>query len=133
LTFDRYTGRLYGTAGQSAIGTYTDIAISATSGGKRASLPAFAINVTPPANIVPATLGSATVSWVSPTINVDGTPLTDLAGFRVFYGMSPNQLDQKIELPDATFTSVQIEDLAAGTYYFAVKAYTTSAVESDVS
>jgi hypothetical protein len=30
-------------------------------------------------------------------------------------------------------TSVSIEELAAGTYYFAVKAYNTDAIESELS
>jgi len=59
--------------------------------------------------------------------------LTNLAGFRVLYGTSPDQLSQTLELPSATLTSAEIDDLAPGTYYFAVKAYTTTALESDVS
>jgi hypothetical protein len=30
--------------------------------------------------------GQATLSWDPPTTNVDGTPLTDLAGYKVYYG-----------------------------------------------
>jgi ABC-type glycerol-3-phosphate transport system substrate-binding protein len=29
---------------------------------------------------------SATLTWDAPTTNVDGTPLTDLAGYKVYYG-----------------------------------------------
>jgi len=28
----------------------------------------------------------ATVSWIPPTTNTDGTALTDLAGYKVYYG-----------------------------------------------
>jgi ABC-type glycerol-3-phosphate transport system substrate-binding protein len=31
---------------------------------------------------------SATLTWDAPTTNVDGTPLTDLAGYKVYYGTS---------------------------------------------
>jgi len=78
-------------------------------------------------------LGSATVTWNAPTTNEDGTPLTDLAGFRVLYGTDPNQLTQKLEIPGAQQNSVSVEELQPATYYFAVKAYTASAKESNAS
>ena len=33
-------------------------------------------------------VGSATLSWTPPTQNMDGTPLTNLAGYRVYWGTS---------------------------------------------
>jgi bifunctional DNase/RNase len=39
-------------------------------------------------------------------------------------------MTQKLELPSASLTSVSIEDLSSGTYYFAVTAYTKSGLES---
>ena len=124
-TFSTATGALSGTPDVAA--QYSSIVISVSDGKSTASLAAFNLTISPPV------LGSATVTWTAPATNVDGTPLTDLAGFRVLYGTSPTQLDQKLELPNATFTSVQIEDLTPGTYYFEVKAYTAAAMESDAS
>jgi len=124
-SFNTATGALLGTP--AAAGQYSNIVISVSDGKATVSLAAFNLTISPPV------LGSATISWTPPAANIDGTALTNLAGFRVLYGTDPNQLTQSLELPSATFTNVQIEDLTPGTYYFAVKAYTASAVESDAS
>ena len=123
--FDTATGALSGTP--PAAGQYPNIVIRVSDGIATTSLPTFSLDISP------VILGSATVSWTVPTTNVDGSPLTNLAGFRVLYGTNPNQLNQKVELPNPTFTSVQIEDLVPGTYYFSVKAYNASALESNAS
>lgn len=124
-TFNSATGALSGTPGDA--GQTTDILISVSDGTATTRLAAF--NVT----ISPMILGSATVSWSPPATNVDGTPVTDLAGFRVFYGTDPNAMTQKLELPDAQLRSVSVEELRPGTYYFIVKAYTSAAMESAAS
>jgi hypothetical protein len=77
-----------------------------------------------------STDGTATLSWSAPTENADGTPVTDLAGYRVYYGTSPGDLSQSIEVSGAQTTTYEVENLPAGTYYFAVAAYNTSGVES---
>jgi hypothetical protein len=64
---------------------------------------------------------------------VDGTPITNLAGFRIVYGQSASNLSKIVSIPNPTITSAFIEGLSTGTWYFAVKAYTTSNVESDLS
>ena len=92
-----------------------------------AALPAFSIAVQK------ATSGSATLSWTPPTSNVDGTPITNLAGYRIAYGQYSSNLTQSLDIPSPGVTSAVIENLATGTWYFAVKAYTTANVESDLS
>ena len=124
-TFNTATGALSGTP--AAAGEYANIAIRVSDGTATASLAPFTLT------IAPLVLGSVTLNWTPPTANIDGTPLTDLAGFRVLYGSSPTELNRKLELPGADFTSVRIEDLTAGTYYFAVTAYNSTAIESEVS
>ena len=43
-----------------------------------------------PAWAVGPVVGSACrISWIAPTTNADGTPLTDLAGYRVYVGTAP--------------------------------------------
>lgn len=46
------------------------------------------------------------VQWQAPTENTDGTPLTDLAGFELFWGFFSGDFDQsrKIDIPDASET-----------------------------
>jgi len=77
--------------------------------------------------------GSATLSWSPPTSNVDGTPVTNLAGYRVKYGQQASNLSETLSVPSPGITSVVIENLSAGTWYFAVSAYTTANIESDLS
>ena len=42
--------------------------------------------------------GTATPSWDAPTTNADGTPLTDLAGYKVYYGPSSGNYSQAIDV-----------------------------------
>jgi hypothetical protein len=77
--------------------------------------------------------GSATVSWMPPTQNTDGSTLATLAGYRIGYGTSASTLDRTVEITNAGLTSYVIDNLAPGTYYFAVKAFTSSGLESDYS
>ena len=46
------------------------------------------------------------LEWTAPVQNIDGTPLTDLAGFEVFWGMTSGDFNQtrKIDIPDAMQT-----------------------------
>lgn len=126
-TFDTASGRLSGTPADANVGTYSNIQIFASDGQYSVALPAFSIAVQK------ATNGTATLSWVPPTTNVDGTPVTNLAGYRIAYGQYSSNLTQSVDIPSATVTSAVIENLSTGTWYFAVKAYTTTRVESDLS
>lgn len=74
---------------------------------------------------------SATLTWDAPTTNADGTPLTDLAGYKVYYGISSGNYTVSIDVGNVT--TYKIDDLSPGTYYFAVTAYDTSGNESDYS
>lgn len=82
------------------------------------------------ASLGPAGYGSATVQWSTPTTNVDGSPLTNLAGYKVRYGQSPISLSQLIDVPSPEITRLTIGGLAPGTWYFTVASYTSTGVES---
>jgi hypothetical protein len=89
---------------------------------------------TPPTNALPTNTGSATVSWNPPTTREDGSPLTDLAGFKVYYGSAPDNLGTSISLQDASMTSYVVSNLSAhGTYYFSVTAVDSTGGESPFS
>jgi hypothetical protein len=127
-TFDPDTGVLTGKPAVANEGSTGAITITGTNGSSSASIGPFAILVkAPPAS--PAT-GSATLSWSAPTQNTDGTPISDLAGYHVYYGVSASQLTTTITLSSATETSYIVNGLAPGTYYFAVVAYTSAGVDS---
>jgi hypothetical protein len=70
---------------------------------------------------------------VPPTSNSDGTPLTNLAGYHIYYGTSATVLGTLLNVAPASTTSAQIQGLKKGTYYFAVTAQTADGVESEMS
>lgn len=123
--FNTADGTLSGTP--TAAGQFANVTISVSDGKATVALAPFTLTVSP------VVYGSATLSWTKPTQNIDGTPLVDLAGYRVYYGNDPSNLDQRLELPSADLTSVSVEELRSGTYFFAVKAFNTSAMESALS
>jgi len=126
-SFSTTDGTLSGTPAAGDAGTTSNIVISVSDGTVTASLAAFSINV--PA----AATGSATIGWTAPTQNTDGTPLTNLAGFRIYYGTSSANLDQSTTVADAGATSHTVTNLGTGTWYFVVRAYTADDVESTAS
>ena len=127
-TFDATDGTLSGTPAAANVGTASGIVISVSDGTAAASLTSFSITV------AQALTTSARVSWRAPTTNVDGTPLADLTGFRVFYGNVSGQYGQSLLVSSPSITSVVIEGLTSSTtWYFAVKALAGNGVESDYS
>ncbi len=128
-TFDNSSGTLYGMPASADAGTtVSNIVISVSDGKTSASLPAFGITV------AATQAASVTLSWVAPTANTDGTPLTDLAGYRVFYGTASGQYTQNLSIPSPGITSVVIEGLGTGrTWYFAIKAVGSGGGESAYS
>jgi hypothetical protein len=126
-SFDSATGRLSGTPTAANVGSFANVVISATDGTGRASLPAFSINVTALAN------GTATVAWTPPTERSDGTALTDLAGYRIYYGSSSNSFENVIEVNNVGVTTFVVDNLPTGTWYFAVSARDSSGAESGLS
>ena len=74
--------------------------------------------------------GSATISWTAPTTNTDGSTLTNLASFRIYYGTSSGSLSQRSDVSDNTQRSATINSLSAGTWYFSVRAVNTGGMES---
>ena len=126
-SFNTQSGNLSGTPGSGDAGTYSNIIISVSDGTSTASLAAFSIIVTQVAN------GSATVSWSAPTQNTDGSALTNLAGFNIYYGTSAGNLSQSVQIANPGLTTYALGNLAPGAWYFAVNAYTTAGAESALS
>ena len=80
---------------------------------------------------------NATLTWTPSTTYLDGTPLTDLAGFKVYYGTASNTYTQAVDAGLTATPSIPtytVNNLMTGeTYYFAVTAYDTSGNESSYS
>ncbi|HEY2808202.1 MAG TPA: putative Ig domain-containing protein [Steroidobacteraceae bacterium] len=128
-TFSIASGLLAGTPTSSQTGVYSGIVISASDGSASGALPAFAITV----KALVAATGSATLNWVDPTENTDGSKLTNLAGVNIHYGNSPSSLTKVVQVSGAGNSSYTIANLAAGTWYFGASAYTTAGVEGMMS
>jgi len=126
-SFSNSTGRLSGKPGAGTAGNYANIVITVSDGQAQASLPAFSIAVQQVAT------GSATLSWTAPTMRTDGTPLTNLAGYKIHYGTSPGSYPNKITLDNPGLTSYVVENLAQGTWYFSMTSFDTAGAESDYS
>ena len=77
--------------------------------------------------------GAVTLAWDAPTTNADGTPLTDLAGYRLYID-SATPVDgaggNAIDVGDVTQYALQ---LTSGTHYIAVRAYDAESLESGFS
>lgn len=77
--------------------------------------------------------GTATLSWYAPTENTDGSALTDLTGYRIYYGTDADALTQSVNIDTVGITTYVVSNLGTGTWYFAIKAYNATGVESDLS
>jgi len=82
-----------------------------------------------PVKIV-TTNGVATLDWMPPTSNSDGSALTNLAGYTVYYGTSRNDLSQSIKVSNPGLASYAVTGLNSGTWYFAVTSYSADGIES---
>lgn len=123
-SFNTTTGQLSGTPTSASAGVYSNIVIKVSDGKASVALAAFSITVTDDM------VGAASLSWQPPTTNTDGSTLINLAGYRIVYGASATQLTQTIQVANAGMSAYVIENLAPGTYYFAVRAYTSKGLES---
>ena len=125
--FDSTTGRLSGTPRAGDVGISADIRISVSDGKVSAALPKFGIKVNQ------ISVGSATLTWLPPTLNADGSTLTDLAGYRIYYGRRADTLDQVITIDNPGITAYLVENLSRATWYFSMTALNSSGVESQRS
>lgn len=65
---------------------------------------------------------SAELSWSPPTQNTNGTPLTNLSGYVIRYGMSAAALTMQLSVASANATDAEISNLTPGTWFFEVAA-----------
>lgn len=128
-TFSTSTGLLSGTPATNDVGTYTRIIISVSDGRTTVSLPTFSITVS-----AAPTNGTASLSWTAPSQNTDGSALTDLAGYKIYYGTNSASLNQSVAINTVGTVSYMFTNLnSATTYYFAMTSRNTAGVESGYS
>jgi Fibronectin type III domain len=78
-------------------------------------------------------LGSATLNWIPPTQNTDGSALTDLAGYRIYYSTSPGNYPNQITINNPGITTYVVDNLTPNTWYFVSTSFNSSGMESDFS
>jgi Putative Ig domain len=117
-TFSATTGRLSGTPTTADVGVNSNIVVQVSNGKSSAALAAFTITVA----AVGSSAGSASLSWVAPTENTDGSALADLGGYVIHYGTVSKTYTTSITVSNPALTRYVVEDLPAGTYYFSMTA-----------
>jgi hypothetical protein len=73
---------------------------------------------------------TATVSWSAPTENTNGTALTNLIGYNIYYGSSAGALTNKININTVGIQTYVIDNLSSGNWYFALTSINSAGVES---
>ncbi|MFQ6005670.1 MAG: putative Ig domain-containing protein [Woeseia sp.] len=126
-SFDGLTGRLSGTPTSNDVGSHGAIVISVSDGKTASHLPAFSITVQAFAT------GTATLLWTAPTQRTDNTPLTNLAGFNIYYGQTSGNYANLIAVTNPGITTYVVDNLSAGTWYFVVTAFDANGLESNPS
>jgi hypothetical protein len=125
--FDDTTGLLSGMPVQGDEAVFGNIVISVSDGELMASLPAFAITV------IQAATGTVTLTWTPATNNTDGSTLTDLAAYKIYYGLSEGDYPNEIRIDNPGISSYVVENLSPNGYYFVSTSINSSEVESDFS
>jgi hypothetical protein len=74
--------------------------------------------------------GSVTLSWTAPTENEDGSVLTDLAGFNLYWGTTPGSYSNSVRIADPNIATYTVDGLAPGTYEFVGTSFNAAGVES---
>ena len=126
--FDIRTGALTGTPDSTNTGTTRGIIISVSDGSTSALLTAFDLTV----NAV--VTASNLISWLPPTTYTDGSVLTDLAGYKIYYGTTEGNYTFVIDVNNIGITDYVIDNLTGpNTYYFTMTSYNSSGSESTFS
>lgn len=124
---DIATGRLSGIPRAGDVGQYSNIVITVNDGEYSRSLAAFAIEVVAAGSL------SVTLSWTPPTQNADGSTLTDLAGYKIYYGVSEGNYPNVIIIDNPGIATYVVENLTPATYFFAATAFNSNGIESEFS
>jgi hypothetical protein len=127
MSINSATGQISGTP--TATGTFPNITISVSDGkGGSASLKAFSVAVAA-AGSGGSGSSAVTLNWDAPMQNTDGSTITDLNGYKILYGRDAGNLSQSVSVSVGMQTTV-IDNLASGTWFFAIVSVNKAGVES---
>ena len=77
-------------------------------------------------------MSAVSLDWQPPTVNVDGTPLTDLRGYRIYHSDPSGRVDLLASVTDPSATHHALE-LASGDYPLVMTAVDADGNESGFS
>jgi hypothetical protein len=128
LNFDPATGQLSGTPTAADVGKYGPIGIVAYDGYYESDLPSFRVTVPSGGASLPPS--AVTIAWTPPTENTNGSTLTNLAGYHIYYGTNQSDLNKVVDITNPGLASYVLSDLTSGTWYFALTSVNAAGVES---
>lgn len=79
---------------------------------------------------IQAAPNQATITWTPPFLNDDGTPLVDLAGYKVYGSLNGGAFGLLQTVANSAATGTVVPGLAVGSWVFHVTAYDTEGFES---
>ena len=77
--------------------------------------------------------GSASLSWTPPTQNADGSVLTDLSGYRIYYGHESGNYPMSVQIDNPGIARYVVDNLTPNTYFFVLTAIDSNGLESEYS
>ncbi|HEU5135138.1 MAG TPA: putative Ig domain-containing protein [Steroidobacteraceae bacterium] len=124
-SIDPDNGRISGTPGQHDVGIYESISIAVADQSQQTAGAAFSITVSGGE----AGAGVASLRWETPPSKVNGSPLDDLAGYRILYGHDSDDLDHSVIIDNPSTNSYEFTSLPSGVWYFTVVGVNASGLE----
>jgi hypothetical protein len=76
---------------------------------------------------------NVTLSWSAPTENTNGSALTNLAGYIIYYGTSASAMTQTIDVNTVGMLTYVVDNLSAGNWYFQIVAVNSAGEQSSPS
>ena len=76
---------------------------------------------------------SIVLKWNAPLTRTDGSPIGELSGYKVYYGVETDDLRCVIEIGDPKAVTWKVTDLSPGTWHFAVVSVDSAKIESQQS
>lgn len=125
--FGENTGLISGWPDVEHIGEYSGITITVSDGEANSTLGPFTITVQAIGS------GQATLSWEAPTQNEDGSALTDLAGYKIYWGRNSGSYPDSATIDNSSINVYVIDNLSSGSYEFVATSFNTAGVESAYS
>ncbi len=89
--------------------------------------PVLALPTPPPVGLL------VTLDWIPPTVNVDGTPLLDLAGYNVYFGPETGVYLDFRHLGNPGLVTYVLDLPSSGSWFIVITALDSAGNESDLS